>query len=151
MEQVFYSKSGQALEELPREMVDTPSMETFKTRLDQALSNLIQLQVSLLTAGDLDQMTLKCPFQLKQFYDFMLPGDINMKSAMKKTKFFDRNAELCSELKVQKNCTRRRITALTVTQLKKSTNSHFAKKDHSKFLFFKMLFCLVKNIFCLMS
>ena len=39
---------------LPREMVDAPSLETFKARLDRALSNLIYLKMSLLTAGELD-------------------------------------------------------------------------------------------------
>jgi len=34
---------------LPREVVDAPSLETFKFRLDGALSNLIQLKMSLLT------------------------------------------------------------------------------------------------------
>jgi len=38
---------------LPREVVETPSLETFKARLDGALSNLIQLKMSLLTAGGL--------------------------------------------------------------------------------------------------
>ncbi|KAK4829739.1 hypothetical protein QYF61_006448 [Mycteria americana] len=38
---------------LPREVVDTPSLETFKIRLDAALSNLIKLKMSLLIAGGL--------------------------------------------------------------------------------------------------
>ena len=38
---------------LPREVVDAPSLETFKARLDRALSNLIQLNMSLLTAEGL--------------------------------------------------------------------------------------------------
>ena len=38
---------------LPRE-VDAPSLETFKVRLDGALSNLIQLQVSLFIVWELD-------------------------------------------------------------------------------------------------
>jgi len=38
---------------LPREVVEAPSLETFKTRLDRALSNLVWLQMSLLTAGGL--------------------------------------------------------------------------------------------------
>jgi len=53
---------------LPREVVDAPSLETIKARLDGALSNLIPLKMSLLTAGGLDQMTSKGPFQLKAFY-----------------------------------------------------------------------------------
>jgi len=35
------------------EVVDAPSLETFKARLDGALSNPIQLKMSLLTAGGL--------------------------------------------------------------------------------------------------
>jgi len=38
---------------LPREVVNAPSLETFKARLDWALSNLIQLKMSLLTSGRL--------------------------------------------------------------------------------------------------
>jgi len=36
---------------LPSEAVETPSLETFKARLDWALSNLVWLKMSLLTAG----------------------------------------------------------------------------------------------------
>jgi len=39
---------------LPGEVVDAPSLETSKARLDGALSNLIQLKMSLLMAGGLD-------------------------------------------------------------------------------------------------
>ena len=39
---------------LPREVVDAPSLETFKVRLDRALSNQIELKMSLLIAGELD-------------------------------------------------------------------------------------------------
>jgi len=39
---------------LPREVIDAPSLETLKVRLARALSNLIQLKMSLLTAGRLD-------------------------------------------------------------------------------------------------
>jgi len=39
---------------LPREVVDAPSLETFKARLDRALSNLIWLKTSLLISGGLD-------------------------------------------------------------------------------------------------
>jgi len=39
---------------LCREVVDAPSLETFTARLDGALSSLIQLKMSLLTAGGLD-------------------------------------------------------------------------------------------------
>jgi len=39
---------------LPRKVVEAPSLETFKAGLDGALSNLVWLQLSLLTAGGLD-------------------------------------------------------------------------------------------------
>jgi len=38
---------------LPREVVEAPSLEAFKARLDGALSNLIYLKMSLLSAGGL--------------------------------------------------------------------------------------------------
>ena len=38
---------------LPREAVDAPSLETFQARLDGALSTLIQVKMSLLTAEGL--------------------------------------------------------------------------------------------------
>jgi len=39
---------------LPREVVNASSLETFKARPDGALSTLIQVKMSLLTAGGLD-------------------------------------------------------------------------------------------------
>ena len=50
---------------LPSEVVDALSLEMLKVRLDGALSNLILLSVFI--AGELDQVTFKGPFQLKQF------------------------------------------------------------------------------------
>jgi len=38
---------------LPREVVEAPSLETFKASLDGALSNLIWLKMSLFTAEGL--------------------------------------------------------------------------------------------------
>jgi len=38
---------------LLREVVDAPSLETFKARLHRALSSLVWLKISLLTAGEL--------------------------------------------------------------------------------------------------
>jgi len=54
---------------LPREVVEIPSLEIFKARLDGALSNLVWLKMSLLIAGGLGQMTSKGPFQPKAFCD----------------------------------------------------------------------------------
>lgn len=42
---------------LLKEVVDAPSLGTFKIRLDRALNNLIYLLVSLFTTGALDKMT----------------------------------------------------------------------------------------------
>jgi len=53
---------------LPREVVNAPSLEMFKARLDGALSNLIHLKLFLVIAGGLGQMALKGPFQPKPFY-----------------------------------------------------------------------------------
>ena len=39
---------------LPNKAVDAPSREAFKVRLDKALSNLMELKMSLLIAGMLD-------------------------------------------------------------------------------------------------
>ena len=39
---------------LPRVVVDAPSLQTFKVRLDGALSILIKLKMPLLTAGGLE-------------------------------------------------------------------------------------------------
>jgi len=44
---------------LPREVVDAPSLETFKARLDVVLSNLIYLKMSLLITGDWTRGPLK--------------------------------------------------------------------------------------------
>jgi len=46
---------------LPREAVEAPSLETFKARLDGALSNLVWLKMSLLTAGRWAGWPLKVP------------------------------------------------------------------------------------------
>jgi len=43
---------------LPREVVDSPSLETFKVRLDGAQSNLIQWKVLLPMAGGLERVDL---------------------------------------------------------------------------------------------
>jgi len=39
---------------LPREVVDAPILETFKVRLDRALSNLVQWKTAVLIAVGLD-------------------------------------------------------------------------------------------------
>ena len=54
---------------LPREVTDVPPLETFMVRLEGTLCYLIKLWMSLFTAGGLDWMTFKGPFQLTRFSD----------------------------------------------------------------------------------
>jgi len=58
---LFMTRVVRPWHRLPREMVDAPSLGTFKARLDRALSNLIQLKLSLLTAGGWTRWPLKVP------------------------------------------------------------------------------------------
>ena len=54
---------------LPKEVVDTPSLEAFKARLDVALGSLVWWLATLHTAGGL-QLNDHCgPFQPRPFYD----------------------------------------------------------------------------------
>jgi len=43
---------------LPRQVVDASSLEVLKVRLDRALSNLMEREMSLPMAGELDWMIL---------------------------------------------------------------------------------------------
>ena len=49
--------------------MDAPPVEAFKARLDGALSNLVQREVSLSIATELELEDLKGPFQPKPFYN----------------------------------------------------------------------------------
>jgi len=49
-----------------------PSLAAFQARLDGALSNPMQLKMSLLVAGGLDWMASKGPFPPKPFCDSMV-------------------------------------------------------------------------------
>ena len=57
---------------LPREVVEAPPLETFKTRLNGALSSLTQVKMSLLTAGELGWVASEGPFQPKASYASIL-------------------------------------------------------------------------------
>lgn len=50
---------------LPKEMVDAPSLVTFKVRFGMALSSLVYWKMSLLSAGWLEYVTFKSAFQPK--------------------------------------------------------------------------------------
>ena len=46
----FLTEGGDALNRLPKEAVDAPSLQAFKTRLDVALGSLVQWLATLPTA-----------------------------------------------------------------------------------------------------
>jgi len=56
---------------MPHPYISIP-IETFKVRLEKALSNLVYLKMSLPIAGGVDQMSFKGPFQPKPFCDSMI-------------------------------------------------------------------------------
>ena len=58
----FTVKAVKHWNKLFRNVVDAPSLETFKVKLDLALGNLIQVWMSWFTVGDLDQMNFRSPF-----------------------------------------------------------------------------------------
>jgi len=54
---------------LPKEVVDAPSLEAFKARLDVALGSLVWWLVTLHTAGGLKLDAHCSPFQPRPSYD----------------------------------------------------------------------------------
>jgi len=56
---------------LPKEVVDAPSLEAFKARLDVALDSLVWWLETLHTAGVLKLDDHCDPFQPRPFYDSM--------------------------------------------------------------------------------
>ena len=57
---------------LPKEVVDAPSLETFKARLDVALVSLVWWLATLQVAGGLKLADRFGLFQSGPFYDFMI-------------------------------------------------------------------------------
>ena len=57
---------------LLKEVVDAPSLETFKARLDVALGSLVWWLVTLHIAGRLKLDDRCCPFQPRPFYDSVI-------------------------------------------------------------------------------
>ena len=64
-----YREGGDALNRLPKEAVDAPSLEAFKARLDVALGSLVWWLVTLHIAGGLKTDGHCGPFQPRPFYD----------------------------------------------------------------------------------
>jgi len=56
---------------LPKEVVDAPTLEAFKARLDVALGSLVWWLVTLYTAEGLKLYDHGSPFQPRPFYDSM--------------------------------------------------------------------------------
>ena len=63
---------------LPKEVVDAPSLETFKARLDVALGSLVCWLATLHVAGGLKLADHFGLFQPRPFYDFMILGFYDM-------------------------------------------------------------------------
>ena len=64
---------------LPREVVNVPSQETFKARLDGALRNQVWWIVSLPIAEGLELNAPKAPFQPKPFHEkLVLTGKLGV-------------------------------------------------------------------------
>jgi len=57
---------------MPRDVVDAPSLEAFKTRLDVALDSLVWWLATLHVAGGLKLDDHCGPFQSRPFYDSMV-------------------------------------------------------------------------------
>ena len=60
------------LNRLPKEVVDAPSLEAFKARLDVALGSLVWWLPTLHIAGGLKLDDHCGPFQPRPFYDSMI-------------------------------------------------------------------------------
>ena len=60
------------LNRLPKEAVDSPSLEAFKARLDVALGSLVWWLATLHIAGGLKPDDHCGPFQPRPFYDSMI-------------------------------------------------------------------------------
>ena len=64
---------------LPGEVVDAPSLEAFKARLDVALGSLVWWLVTLHIAGGL-KLSNHGPIQLRPFYDSMTNKGTNSRN-----------------------------------------------------------------------
>jgi len=100
---------------LPREVVNVPSLETFKTRLDGALSNLTKLKMSLLTAGSWTRWPSKVPSNpnhsmkiKREEGKWLAPGSFQVLGSIGEITFSDAEKGQC--------CTMRDLGSLTSPQ-----------------------------------
>ena len=62
MKEIPYCEDGEKLERLPSKVVNAPSLEAFRARLDGILSSLVYWELFLPRAGELEIDYLKGPF-----------------------------------------------------------------------------------------
>ena len=74
----FHTEGGVALELVAQEVVDAPSLEAFKARLDVALGSLVWWLETLHIAGRLKLDDHCGPFQPRPFYDSSLLSDVSV-------------------------------------------------------------------------
>jgi len=67
---------------LPKEVVDAPSLEAFKARLDVALGSLIWWLETLHIAGGVKLHDLCGPFQPRPFYESMISSIENKRKGI---------------------------------------------------------------------
>jgi len=68
----FHPEGGDALNRLPKEAVDAPSLEAFKARLDVTLGSLVCWLATLHIAGGVKLDDHCGPFQPRPFYDSVI-------------------------------------------------------------------------------
>ena len=68
----IHPEGGDALNRLPKEVVDAPSLEAFKARLDVVLGSLVCWLATLHVAGGLKLDDHCGPFQPRPFYDSVI-------------------------------------------------------------------------------
>ena len=73
-EKGFYNEGGEALAQVAQRGSACPIPGDSQGQARWGSEPLMELWVSPLTAGELDQMAFKGPFQLKQFHNSMTPN-----------------------------------------------------------------------------
>jgi len=71
--EVFHPEGGDALNRLPKEAVDAPSLEAFQARLDVALGSLVCWLATLHRSGGWNQMVIVVLFN--PGHSMILRGD----------------------------------------------------------------------------
>ena len=72
LEMIFHPEGGDALNRLPKEAVDGPSLQAFKARLDVALGSLVCWLATLHIAGGWNWMSIVVLFNPGPSYGSMI-------------------------------------------------------------------------------